>query len=216
MRSGVPRPDSGRTQDARIPLPEPEDMTAAQLAVFDEVVLGQRGRMVGPLRAAMHSPELARQWARMGEFLRYRTTIPPRQSELAILVTARRWTSQVEWAIHAQDAVRAGLPTAVIEAVRLAEAPQFDCDDDRLVYEFTRALQHTGTVDLVTYNAIRDLWGDIGVVELTALIGYYVLVAMTLNVHEVPMPNGYTASLPDLVSGELIDLPLPGLAPAGA
>src|SRR5262245_39685288 len=87
-------------QEARIPLLTVEQMSPEQRRFYDEVVSGPRGRMIGPLRAAIHSPELAALWSQLGEFLRYRTCLPLRLNELAIVVTARRWTSQVEWWVH--------------------------------------------------------------------------------------------------------------------
>jgi 4-carboxymuconolactone decarboxylase len=181
---------------ARISFPLPETMTAAQRAVYDAIVSGPRARLVGPLRAALHNPELADRWQKMGAFLRFGTSIPPRLSELAILVTARRWNSQIEWYIHAQAARSAGLPDAVIEAIRLAEAPSFDDPDDAAIYEFARQLQQTGTVDAFVYGRVLATHGEVGVVEIGAIIGYYAMVAMTLNVHEIPMPDeGVTAPL---------------------
>ena len=85
----------------RIPLPTPDVMTPEQRKVYDSIVKGPRGTLVGPLRAALHRPELADKWQQFGELLRYRTSLPPEISEIAILVTARRWLSQVEWHMHA-------------------------------------------------------------------------------------------------------------------
>ena len=95
---------------ARIPLPSPETMTPEQRRVYDSIVTGPRGRLVGPLRAALHRPELAEKWQQFGELLRYRTSLPPMLSELAILVTARHCRSNLEWHIHEQMAIKAELP----------------------------------------------------------------------------------------------------------
>ena len=91
----------------RIAFPTPETMSPEQRRVYDTVVSGPRGVVVGPLRAALHSPELADCWQQLGAFLRYRTCLPPRLNELAILVTARRWNSELEWVVHAEAALKA-------------------------------------------------------------------------------------------------------------
>ena len=180
---------------ARITLPKPEDMTPAQREVFDAVVRGPRGAVIGPLRAALHSPELADRWQQLGEFLRYRTVLPPHLNELAILVTARRWNSELEWGVHADAARRAGLEEELIEMLRRGEAPRFRDTECREIYDFTRELQLFGQVSEAAHAAIRKRWDDRGVVELTAVIGYYTMVAMTLNAHHMPLPDGLTASL---------------------
>src|SRR5436190_14744346 len=94
---------------ARIPLPSPETMTPEQRRVYDAIVSGPRKTLVGPLRAALHIPELADKWQQFGELLRYRTSLAPRLSELAILVTAKHCHCQLEWLIHEQMARKAGL-----------------------------------------------------------------------------------------------------------
>lgn len=174
----------------RIPLLQPSEMTPAQKALYDAVVSGPRGQMIGPLRAAIHSPELAALWSRFGEFLRYRTCLPPKVTELAILATARRYTSQVEWWVHAAIARDAGLAQSVIDAIAQGAAPFFDDEACRDAYECTRLLQETGQVPAELHAMISRRWGVRGVVELTSVIGYYTLVAMTLNAHEIPLPDG--------------------------
>jgi 4-carboxymuconolactone decarboxylase len=160
--------------------------------------------MIGPLRAAIHSPELASAWSALGEFLRYRTCLPPRLNELAILVTGRRWTAQVEWWVHARAAAAAGLKQAIVDAIAALESPAFDDDAEFEVYEFARALQQTGRVPADTYDAILRRWGARGVVELTAVLGYYTMVAQTLNAHQLPLPAGATGLAPET---NLVTLP---------
>jgi 4-carboxymuconolactone decarboxylase len=174
---------------ARISLPNPETMSVEQRQVYNAIVSGPRARLVGPLRAALHNPELADRWQKMGALLRFGTTIPPRLSELAILVTARRWNSQIEWYIHATAARAAGLPDDIIDAIKIAVAPNFSDANDAVVYEFARQLQQTGTVSEAVYQEALRFHKEVGVVELAAIIGYYSMVAMTLNVHEIPLPD---------------------------
>lgn len=180
---------------SRIPFPTPETMSEAQRRVYERIVSGPRGRLVGPLRAALHNPELAERWQAFGALLRYGTSLPPRVSELAIVVTARRWNSQIEWHIHAQAGADAGIAPAVLQAIRARRPPEFDTPADEIVYEFARQLQETGQVAPAVYTRAVECWDVAGVVELTAVIGYYTLVSMTLNAHEIPMPDGAAAPL---------------------
>jgi 4-carboxymuconolactone decarboxylase len=180
---------------ARILLPVPETMSPEQRAVFDAVVSGPRGALVGPLRAALHNPELAGRWQQLGEILRYRTSLPARLSELAIIVTARRWNSELEWVIHSDAARKAGLPESVIEAINAGRIPKFDDRQDAEVYAFARELQMYGHVSEEAYAPVRERWHERGVVELTAVIGYYTMVSMTLNAHRIPLPDDMRPNL---------------------
>ena len=198
---------------ARIPLPAPETMTPDQRVVFDAVVSGPRGALIGPLRAALHNPELADRWQQFGEILRYRTSLPARLSELAILVTARRWNSELEWAVHSDAARKADLPASVIDAINFGHVPLFDDMRDAEVYTFTRELHHFGQVSSPTYTAILKRWHERGVVELTAIIGYYTMVSMTLNAHHIPLPPGMKPCLrhgADNAQNGLTDIPAAG------
>jgi len=182
----------------RIPLPTPETMDAEQLRVYKSIVTGVRGTLVGPLRAALLNPSLAEQWSAFGAKLRFGTSLTPRASELAIIITARRWNSQIEWYVHAMAAAKAGLSDAVIEEIRQGQPPHFETDDDEAIYEYTRQMLQTGLVDDVCYARVRDRWGPSGVMELTAVFGYYTLVSLTLNAHQIPMPEGATPPLSPL------------------
>ena len=193
----------------RIPLLAAEEMSPEQRRLHDQVVSGPRGRMIGPLRAAIHSPELAALWSQFGEFLRYRTCLPARLNELAIIVTARRWTSQVEWWVHARACAAAGMPDIVIAAIAERRRPVFPEASDLEVYEFARALQETGQVAQAAYDAVQGRWGTRGVVELTAVVGYYTMVSMTLNAHCLPLPEGADGLPPE---DGLVALPAGGLA----
>jgi 4-carboxymuconolactone decarboxylase len=174
---------------ARISFPSPETMNAEQRAVYDDIITGPRARLVGPLRAALHNPALADRWQKMGALLRFGTSISPRYSELAILVTARHWNSQLEWYVHATAAQVAGLPQGVIDAMLIAAPPVFDDASDAAVYDYARQLLQQGSVDEPAYQAVLGLFGEAGTVELTAIVGYYSMVAMTLNAHHIPLPD---------------------------
>jgi 4-carboxymuconolactone decarboxylase len=179
----------------RIRLFDGDGLTPEQKAIYDTVVNGPRGRMVGPLRAALHSPELADRWSKLGEHLRYKTSLSPVQSELAILVAARHWSSDTEWAIHADIARVVGLDSGIIEAIRRCITPPFTDPDQALIYEYARQLLQTGHVSGEIYKLLHKRFEDVWLVELTALIGYYSMVAMTLNAHSIPRPHNSRESL---------------------
>jgi 4-carboxymuconolactone decarboxylase len=184
---------------SRIRLPQPESMTPDQRKVYDSIVQGPRGQLVGPLRAALHRPELAEKWQQFGELLRFRTSLSPQLSELAILVTARRWNCQVEWYVHARIAAEQGLSAAIIEDTRLGRRPVDAADDVLIIHDYAAELAERGHVSEPAYQAALKLLGDVGMVELTALIGYYTMVAMTLNAHDIPLPDGAEPPLPEIV-----------------
>ncbi len=151
---------------------------------------GPRGTVVGPLRVALYSPELASRWQKLGEFLRFQTQLPVQLSELAIITVARHWNSKLEWFVHAEIARKVGLPLPVIEAIRTAKPPVFEDPEEALVYDYTRELLQHGDASDPVYEALRGRLGDVALVELTALVGYYTMVAMTLNAHRIPQPDG--------------------------
>jgi 4-carboxymuconolactone decarboxylase len=191
-------------------------MTPEQREVHDEVVSGIRGRLVGPLRAVIHSPDLARRWSRLGEYLRFSTCLPKKLNELAIIVTARRWNSQLEFLIHGEAAKVAGLDPSCIEAIRVGEAPTFTDRAEAEVYDFARLLQQTGNVDTPLHGAVTARWGARGVVELTGVIGYYTMVSMMLNAQEIPIPVDAKPPLSQPSGGGLTTLPECRLAIARA
>ncbi len=180
----------------RIPLPSPDTMDAAQRPVYDRIVSGPRGKIQGPLRAALHNPELADRWQALGALLRYGTSLPPRLSELAILVTGRACDSPFEWYAHRLEGEKAGLESPIIEALLAQQEPPGLSADDALVWRFSVELNRHRSVSDATYAAAVARFGARTVVELTALIGYYTMVAMTLNCHEIPLPEGVAPAFP--------------------
>ncbi len=174
----------------RITLPEPNTMDATQRRVHDKIVAGRRGKVQGPLRAALHNAELADRWQALGELLRYNTTLTPRQSELAILVTGRACQSPFEWYAHRLEAERVGIEQHVIEAILAQTAPTLPDTTDAVIVQFAIELNRHNSVSDGTYADALARLGERTVVELTALVGYYTMVAMTLNAHEIPLPEG--------------------------
>jgi 4-carboxymuconolactone decarboxylase len=178
----------------RLPLPAPSEMNATQRDLYDRILASPTRGMNGPQRANIHSTE-AEAWWRLGDMLRNRTVLPQRLSELAIIVVGRRWNSQVEFHVHGAAAVKAGLDAAIVEAIRVAAPPPIQDAEEREVYELARQIQVNGEPDDAAYAAILARWGERGVVELTALIGFYSMVSVALNAHRIPLPPGAPPAL---------------------
>lgn len=173
-----------------------DELNEEQARIYD-AILETRGSIAGPFGIWLHSPELADRAQSLGEFVRYRTCLEPRLSELAILVTARFWDCQVEWSLHEPFAVESGLSEEVIEAVRHGRDPRFAREDERAVFDYVSELLRKHVVPEGAFNAAREALGKTGVVELTGIVGYYSLVAQTLNAFQVPVPKGCAPTLVD-------------------
>jgi 4-carboxymuconolactone decarboxylase len=174
----------------RISLPTPETMDADQKRVYDKIISGRRGRIQGPLRAALHNAELADRWQALGELLRYNTSLSPRQSELAILVTGRACHSPFEWYAHRSEAEKIGIEPQIIEAILAETSAPGLSGDDAVIVQVAAELNRLNSITDATYADALLRLGERRLVELTALVGYYTMVAMTLNAHEIPLPEG--------------------------
>jgi 4-carboxymuconolactone decarboxylase len=173
------------------------DMSEEQRRIYSEIVAGKRGRVPAPLEIWLRSPQLAGHAQKLGEFVRYQTSLSPRLSELAILVTARFWTSHYEWAAHKKMALQAGLNPALIEAIARRQPPHFEHLDEQLVYDFSQAAHRDHKVADDLYQSAIATLGEQAVIELVGLLGYYTLISMTLNVFEVEVREGETPELED-------------------
>ena len=168
----------------------PADMSAPQKAVVDEIVSGKRGRFGGPFQILIRSPEVCRHLGRLGEYLRWGSSLSPAQSELAICLTARHIRANYEWHAHAPLAVEGGVPAAAVEAIRTGAAPHFDAKDQALVYKLVTELIDTKRLSDASFAEGVAAFGEQGVVELGTIIGYYTAIGNALNVFEVGLPPG--------------------------
>ena len=164
-------------------------MSAAQREVAALITAGPRGEVRGPFIALLHNPAIARHLQALGEQLRWRGKLPQKLVELAVLITARRWTCQHEWLIHAQLARKSGLDVAIIDAIRERREPPAK-GDEALVYAFCRDAHATGRVSDENFEAVRARFELDGAVELLVLSGYYTMMAMVLNTAQLPLPGG--------------------------
>jgi len=180
----------------RIPLVTEATMTPAQRLVHDAMVAGpRRSPPVGPLAIAMHRPELAKAMSELGLVLRFDSSFEPRPREFTILFTGRYWDCQFEWASHEAEARKAGLTDASIEMLRCGGS-RFEAEDEQAIHDYGTELLTRHFVSDATYQRALVIFGVAGVVELTALIGYYALVALTLNAAEFEIPEGMSPPLP--------------------
>ena len=164
-------------------------MNAAQREVAAEITAGPRGEVRGPFIALIHNPELARRLQKLGEYLRWEGKLPPRLKELAVLVTARRWTCQHEWLMHSKLALEAGVGVDVVDAIAANREPLSLSEEEDAVYTFCREVHATGRAGDDSFIAIKERFGLDGALELLVLNGYYTLMAMVLNTAGLPLPG---------------------------
>jgi 4-carboxymuconolactone decarboxylase len=172
----------------RFPKLTPDQMNPAQREVAAEITAGPRGEVRGPFIALIHNPELASKVQRLGEHLRWKGKLPPKLKELAVLVTARRWTCQHEWVMHSKLALEGGLPAEAVEAIAQNREPSLP-EDEKAVYDFCRELHATGRAGDQAFFRVQNKFGLDGALELIALNGYYSMMAMVLNTAGLPLPG---------------------------
>jgi 4-carboxymuconolactone decarboxylase len=194
MRRVTTLEKQGETE-MRLKLLSPGEMTEHQKATYDESIAGKRGKAPAPMMAWLSSPEMARHATRLGGYLRFDTVFPAKLSEIAILVTARHWTSHYEWYAHKRLALAGGMDPKIIEDIRRRRAPQFDDPKAQAIYDVAKSLHETHVLPKPLYDHATELLGERGLVEIIGLCGYYTLVSMTLNAYEVDLPDGEISDL---------------------
>jgi 4-carboxymuconolactone decarboxylase len=167
-----------------------EAMSPEQRRIADAILAGPRGTLQGPFNALLRSPGLAEPAQELGAHVRFRSSIPPALNELAILVTARKWTAQFEWHAHRRLALAAGLDPAIVDEIAAGRRPASLDREQAIVFEFMTELLETGGVSDGAYAAVVGAFGEQGVVDLIGAAGYYSLVAFLLNVERYPVPDG--------------------------
>jgi len=150
-----------------------------------------------PFNVLLRSPVLAERLRKVGEYLRFESSIPKRLNEFAILVTARTWTAQYEWYAHLRLAIKEGLNPELATDLAQGKRPKNMQPDEEAVYNFCHELHTTHQVSDAHYKAVLDLFGEQGVVDLMVVSGYYVMVSMVLNVNRTPLPDG-AVPIPEL------------------
>lgn len=198
--------DSDTRRFKLIPL---EQLTPEQKALSDAIRSGPRAKLAssgaskpgplgGPFNVWLRSPGIGNLVQQLGEEIRFRSSLSGKLNELAILVTARNWTSQYEWVAHHKLALEGGLDPKIADAIARGRRPEGMDADETLVYEFSTELQQTQGVSDAMYARAVARFGERGVVDLISVNGFYVLVSMCLNVDRTPVPPGTPLPLPPL------------------
>jgi 4-carboxymuconolactone decarboxylase len=146
----------------------------------------------------LQSPELGDRLQKVGEYVRFNTSINPRLNEFAILITARYWTAQYEWYAHLPLAVKAGLDPKIAEQLAQNKRPAGMKEDEAAVYDFCTQLHRSKKVSDATFKRAVGLFGEKGVMDLIGVIGYYTVASMILNVNEAPVPPGEKTPLKNI------------------
>lgn len=170
-------------------------MSEAQRTARRAIVSGPRGDVRGPFNALLRSPELADRVQKVGEYIRFGSSLPAKLNELAILVTARHWSAQYEWYAHHKLAMKAGLDARIAQDLAEGRRPAGMSKEEAAVHDFCRELHQTKHVGDDAYAAALECFGEQGVIDLVGACGYYTLVSMVLNVDRHPMPAGMEAPL---------------------
>ncbi|MDP2238652.1 MAG: carboxymuconolactone decarboxylase family protein [Burkholderiales bacterium] len=204
-----PKNETSAADPRRFRLIPLDQLTPEQLTLSDAIKSGPRaklkssgaskpGPLGGPFNVWLRSPGIGDLVQRLGEEIRFRSSLPPKLNELAILITARHWTSQYEWFAHHKLALEGGLAPALAQAIAQGRCPAQMGDDEAIVYDFSCELHENKEVSDATYQAALDRFGERGVVDLISVNGFYSLVSMCLNVDRTPLPEGVTPPLPPL------------------
>jgi 4-carboxymuconolactone decarboxylase len=182
----------------RMPPIAPEKMTEAQKKAADEFTAARGSALLGPFVPLLRSPEVLSRARAMGDYLRFKSALPPRLSEFVILITARQWTQQYEWDAHHGLALKAGLKPAIAQALAEGRRPEGMADDEQILYDFCIELHHGRSVSDATYQRAVAKFGEQGVIDAIGISGYYTLLAMVMNTARTPLPAGRTPGLPAL------------------
>jgi 4-carboxymuconolactone decarboxylase len=161
-----------------------DDLMPDQRRVFDAIASSPRGNVPAPFHVLLHSAELADYAQRLGALLRYRTGLPARLSEIAILVTAKHWNAEFEWYVHEREARAAGVAEETIAAIAAGKRPALE-GDAALVHDFAATFYATNDVSDELFDHAVERFGKRTVVELTAILGYYSMLAIVLRVFRV-------------------------------
>jgi 4-carboxymuconolactone decarboxylase len=191
---------SAHRPQPRLGLITEERMTPAQRDLLASLRSGPRGQSLtprGPFAAWMHAPEFGQSAQTLGAHVRYKTALPPRLSEFAILCTASIWRAQYEWYAHAPIAEKAGVAPESIAALKEGRVPETAAEDERAIYDFVTELYETRRASEQTYRRLHALLDDAGMVEFIGILGYYALISMTLNVFHMLPPETAALAFPE-------------------
>jgi 4-carboxymuconolactone decarboxylase len=177
----------------RMPVLDESALSSEQRALLDSIRSGPRGAGIqirGPFAVFLHAPVYGQLAQSLGGHLRYKTGVPPRLSEFAILCTAKFWRAQYEWFAHVPQAERAGVKPATIRDLHAGRVPKSAPKDERAIYDFIQELYKTRRVSDKNYKRVNAVLGDSATVEFVGILGYYVQISMILNIFRMMPPEG--------------------------
>jgi 4-carboxymuconolactone decarboxylase len=177
--STAPPPD-------RLPPMAAERLSPAQREAVDAFKTARGAEVSGPFHPLLRSPELMTRTRAMGDYLRYKSALPPHLSEFVILMTAREWSQQYEWNTHYPIAIKAGIKADTLEAIAEGRRPASMTGDEAILYDFVQELHHTRVVSDATYDRAVQRFGEAGVMDTVGITGYYSLLGMVLNTARTP------------------------------
>jgi len=183
----------------RFPQINQETLNEAQRRAAAEILKQSISGLGGPWNVMLRSPEMAHRLTQLLDYLRFKTSLPPRLNEFAILITARHWSSQFEWWAHHPLATKAGLSEAVMVDLTQGRRPEAMQPDEAMVYDFCTELHSTHFVSDDTFRKAKEMLGERQVVDLVAVSGTYTVVSMLLNTGEV-LPTDGSRPLPPLAN----------------
>ncbi|MGD9903341.1 MAG: carboxymuconolactone decarboxylase family protein [Vicinamibacterales bacterium] len=182
-------------QNRMPPIPADQLTPAQQQAVAD--FRGARNvELTGPFIPLLRSPEVMTRARAIGDYLRYRSRLEPRHSEFVILMAARSWTQQYEWAVHYPIAIKAGVRPDVAQAIAERRRPEHLTTEETALYDFCDELIRTQQVGDAAYARLVATFGEQGVVDTVGIVGYYTMLAMMLNTARTPAPDNGAPRLP--------------------
>jgi 4-carboxymuconolactone decarboxylase len=184
-------------QDRMPPIPS-DKLTDAQKKAIEEFKAARSADISGPFVPLLRSPEVMTRARAMGDYLRFRSTLPPRLSEFVILITSRQWTQNYEWNAHEPLARRAGLKPEIIAAIAEGRRPAAMAEDEEILYTFCDELHRNQSVSDATYARAIAAFGEAGVIDAVGITGYYTTLAMVMNTARTPLPAGATPALKPL------------------
>ena len=197
----IAAPHMSRAEDTTRFAPlKPEELSPTQKAWADMIAAPPRNAKFTnpPYRAYIRNPDLAPRLTAMSEYLRWNTSLPPRLSEMAILITARHWTAQYEWFAHYPLAIKAGLDPRIAAAIAEGKRPDNMKDDEAALYDLGAALYRDRKVSDAVYGAALEKFGERGIMDIIGIMGYYDITSMTLIAMQVGAPNDSVPPLPAL------------------
>jgi len=179
---------SGASAQDRMPPVAPEQYDEAQKKAAAEFQAARKGPAFGPFLVLMRSPELMNAYRTFGDYLRFKASVGNKLTELVILVTAREWTQDYEWYVHAPIALKHGISQDIIDAIAHGRRPTDMSEDMEVCYDLTIELHRNKRVADTTYARAVKLFGEKGVIDIVGINGYYTSLAMAMNTTRMPIP----------------------------